>query len=115
MHSAIPALESLDHGWETQAKKPPWVEFEPVLNAGITKISEYYDKITDSDTYIFCMCTFIQAVYLCSIIHSLVVLVLDPSQKLVYFGKHWSSELQAEVLVMVEKIVSQLSLYINLI
>lgn len=55
MHSAIPALESLHRAWTTQSKKPARVEFTPALDAGLAKVAEYYDKITDSDAYIFCM------------------------------------------------------------
>ncbi|KAJ7806398.1 hypothetical protein B0H14DRAFT_2229919, partial [Mycena olivaceomarginata] len=79
MHLTVSALESLHRGWETQVNKLARVEFEPALTAGINKIAEYYDKVTDSNAYIFCM-------------------LLDPSRKLRYWGKHWSAELQAGVL-----------------
>jgi hypothetical protein len=104
MHLAIPALESLHRGWETQVNKLARVKFEPT--AGMNKIAEYYDKVTDSDAYIFCM-----RMFTCSI-SSLrrrppgVTLVLDPSRKLPYWGKHWSAELQPKSLyITVEKIV----------
>ncbi|KAJ6779238.1 hypothetical protein DFH09DRAFT_837742, partial [Mycena vulgaris] len=67
-----------------QSRKAARAEFQPALTAGLNKIADYYDKITDSPTYIFCM-------------------VLDPSQKLAYFNTHWSAELQLEVLATVEK------------
>lgn len=60
MHSVIPALEALHRGWTKLSNKPSRLEFKPALDAGLAKIAEYYDKVTDSDTYIFCMRTFIQ-------------------------------------------------------
>ncbi|KAK6987994.1 ribonuclease H-like domain-containing protein [Favolaschia claudopus] len=91
MHLAIPALESIHRNWEEQAEKISNVEFKPALDAGLAKIEEYYNKVTDSEAYLFCM-------------------LLDPSQKLAYFNVHWDTKLQLEVLAAAEKIVCFLSL-----
>ncbi|KAJ7800172.1 hypothetical protein B0H14DRAFT_2616394 [Mycena olivaceomarginata] len=85
MHSVIPALESLHRAWTTRSKKPACMEFMPALDAGLVKVAKYYDKITDSDAYIFCM-------------------ILNPGEKVVYFQPHWSAELQKQVLDVAEKI-----------
>ena len=41
-------------------------------------------------------------------ISSYIILVLDPDMKMTYFKKHWSAELQSQVLKSAEEIVKEL-------
>jgi len=56
-HLVLLALESLHKAWYTQSTKAEYVDFWPALEAGTDKITSYYEKTADSDTYIMAMCT----------------------------------------------------------
>lgn len=97
----------LHRGYTLREVSYLFVEFEPSPLVS-TRSLNITTKVTDSDAYIFCI-----RMFTCSISGLRrrspgMTLVLDPSQKLPYLGKHWSAELQAEVLVTVEKIVSNI-------
>ncbi|KAI0244940.1 hypothetical protein BJV78DRAFT_1113700, partial [Lactifluus subvellereus] len=55
------------------------------LEAACVKIDEYYEKTTESPAYIMAM-------------------ILDPKEKMAYFKKHWSIDLQGEVMKCVEEV-----------
>jgi len=62
--------------------------FVPSLKAAYEKIDEYYEKTTDTPAYI-------------------VAMILDPRQKMGYFKKHWSAELQVDVIKCVEEVFKE--------
>jgi len=55
LHLALPALEALHKAWTTRSACEKYKDFSPALQAGLTKIEEYYDRTSDSDTYMFAM------------------------------------------------------------
>jgi hypothetical protein len=55
LHLAISALESLHSAWHSRSVKPAWADFEVALDAGVSKIAEYYEKTAESDAHIFAM------------------------------------------------------------
>lgn len=56
-HLALPALESLHKAWHTRSNKADYIDFWPALEAGVNKVTSYYEKTADSDAYIMAMCT----------------------------------------------------------
>jgi hypothetical protein len=58
LHLALPALEALHKAWSSRVERPKYADFTDALQAGIDKISEYYEKAADSDAYVFAMRTF---------------------------------------------------------
>lgn len=56
-HLALPALESLHKAWHTRSTKADYIDFWPALEAGVAKISSYYEKTADSNAYIMAMRT----------------------------------------------------------
>jgi hypothetical protein len=57
LHLGIPALEALYRAWFSCANHPKYDLFTPALCAMYEKINEYYDKTTESPTYIISMST----------------------------------------------------------
>jgi hypothetical protein len=55
LHLAIPALESLHKAWSTCAECPKYHQFATALGAAFTKIDEYYEKTTETLSYIIAM------------------------------------------------------------
>ena len=108
LHLAIPALEALHRAWSTQADQPKYECFVAALNAASTKIDEYYEKTTESPAYI--MATGI-SVCLCLNKTLTPFLVLNLKEKMMYFKKHWSSELQDKVVKCVENVVHHTVLF----
>ncbi|EDR00881.1 uncharacterized protein LACBIDRAFT_312828 [Laccaria bicolor S238N-H82] len=85
LHSGIPALEALHKAWSSRAKRPKYQDFTEALAAAAEKIEEYYEKTSTSHAYT-------------------LVMLLDPEKKMDYFKKHWSEELQKEVIESAEEI-----------
>ena len=72
------------------------------LNAAMAKLNKYYERTAASDAHIIVISA---CIYL-SIFHILIIVpVLDPTSKLEYFKKHWSSELLEEVKSTVKAMV----------
>ncbi|KAG6888672.1 hypothetical protein C0992_007879 [Termitomyces sp. T32_za158] len=86
LHLAIPALEALHRAWSSCAICVKYTGFSSALQSACQKIDDYYEKMTDSPAYIMAM-------------------ILDPSEKMSYFNKHWPKNLQAEVSRCVEEVV----------
>ena len=104
LHLAIPALEALHRAWLSRAERPRFERFFPALEAAYKKIDEYYEKTTSSPAYILAMSMlspFINDI-------SNALLVLNPKEKMSYFKKHWSTELQSDVKNCVEEVVSEI-------
>lgn len=55
LHLALPALEALHKAWSTRLTREKYSKFIPALEAGLSKIGEYYDRTSDSDVYTFAM------------------------------------------------------------
>ena len=55
LQNALPALEKLHLSWEKAAAKPRYSNFIPALNAGMDKITTYYERSADSDAHIMAM------------------------------------------------------------
>lgn len=55
LHHALPALEKMYRYWEKLATKPCYQAFIPALNAGMTKLNEYYQHSANSDAHILAM------------------------------------------------------------
>ncbi|KAF5340819.1 hypothetical protein D9757_009868 [Collybiopsis confluens] len=53
LHIGLPALEALHHAWSKQLLKEKYSLFTDALNAGISKISEYYDRTGNSSAYCY--------------------------------------------------------------
>ena len=75
----------------------------PALHAACKKIDEYYEKTTESPAYVN------GYELLPSLGHSLTdghaSIALNPKEKLEYFKKHWSVDLQEAVATCVEDVV----------
>jgi hypothetical protein len=101
LHYAIPALEALHQAWSSWAGCPKFQPFALALHAACNKIDEYYEKTTESPAYIMSMS---MSCYLQSFTLDIanISLVLNPKEKMAYFKKHWSAELQEEVLKYIE-------------
>lgn len=94
MHLALPALEALHKALTTQLAREKYKGFISALQAGLTKIEEYYDRTADSDTYTFSMrCVPLLIVCYCSLSFIIYpIVVLDPSQKADYIQKYWGAD-----------------------
>jgi hypothetical protein len=103
LHLAIPALEALHRAWSTRADRPKYEPFATALHAACTKIDDYYEKTTESPAYIMAMSRTVYSSHKKPNVNT--ILVLDPKEKMRYFKKHWSSELQEDVVNCVEEIV----------
>jgi hypothetical protein len=55
LHLALPALEALHKAWSTRLTRAKYQDFVPALEAGLEKITEYYERTADSDAYTFVM------------------------------------------------------------
>ena len=107
-HLAIPALEALHRAWSTRADHPKYEPFATALHAACTKIDDYYEKTTESPAYIMAMSRTVYSSHKRPNVNTIVV--LDPKEKMRYFKKHWSSELQEDVVNCVEEVVCYISL-----
>jgi hypothetical protein len=67
------------------------------------KIDEYYEKTTNTSAYIMAMdrCCGASFVDVISNVH----VVLNPKEKMSHFKKHWSEELQDDVLTCLKEVV----------
>lgn len=57
LHTAIPALESLHSIWTHYTEEEKYAPFEDALEAGLTKIVDYYEKTSTTHAYTFVMRT----------------------------------------------------------
>ncbi|GLB43962.1 putative hAT family C-terminal dimerisation region [Lyophyllum shimeji] len=85
LHHALPALESLYKAWSSRMSKAKYARYRTALEAGVSKIVEYYDKTSTSHAYTMAM-------------------ILDPEQKLTHFDSQWDSELKKQVRDDAEKL-----------
>jgi len=112
LHLALPALEALHKAWTTQLACDKYQDFLPALQAGLTKVEEYYDQTSDSDTYTFamhCMTLLVIPSYRSS---QLIIVVLDPSQKVEHIQKYWGVDKLESILEHAEQKV-RLSFYVT--
>lgn len=58
LHVAIPALEALHNAWSKRIVKDKYTAFVEPIQAGIDKLSEYYDRTGDSSAYVLSMSKF---------------------------------------------------------
>ncbi|KAJ7369154.1 hypothetical protein DFH08DRAFT_929063 [Mycena albidolilacea] len=77
LHLAIPALKKLHAEWTVKSTKPKYSVFHDAIDEALQKVDEYYQKSSNSNSYMFAM-------------------VLDPREKFSYFEKHWPEALQTE-------------------
>jgi hypothetical protein len=56
LHLALPALEALHKAWSTRLTREKYHDFAPALEAGLEKVTEYYERTADLDAYTFAMC-----------------------------------------------------------
>jgi hypothetical protein len=108
LHLAIPTLEVLHRAWYTRTNRPKYKCFIAALQAACTKIDEYYEKTTQSPAYIMAMS---RIVLLASKQDVNTIIVLNPKEKMRYFKKHWSPELQDDVIECVEEVVCHTHLF----
>ncbi|KIK27526.1 hypothetical protein PISMIDRAFT_93201 [Pisolithus microcarpus 441] len=87
MHAVLPALEALFKAWSLRKNMLKYVNFTDALDAGLSKISEYYQRTATSDAHIIAM-------------------LLDPAQKLNHIRLYWGEELLPEAIKHAEVIVS---------
>ncbi|KAG6852135.1 hypothetical protein C0991_002699 [Blastosporella zonata] len=83
LHLAIPALEALHAAWSKCRNQSKYSDFFPALDAAIEKVSEYYNKTSESEVYTFSM-------------------LLDPSKKATHLQKYWGQELTKKALTQAE-------------
>ncbi|KAI5992932.1 hypothetical protein EDD15DRAFT_2167604 [Pisolithus albus] len=57
LHTALPALEALHKAWSSRKDSAKYVDFSSGLEAGLTKVNEYYERTATSDAHIMAMCT----------------------------------------------------------
>ena len=110
LHLALPALEALHKAWTTRLSRGKYKDFRPALQAGLTKVEEYYDRTAESDTYTFVMhCVPLLTVPYpdLQICH---IAVLDPSQKIEHIRKYWGAKKVDGILERAEKKVCLLFL-----
>ncbi|KAJ6587285.1 hypothetical protein B0H10DRAFT_1204461 [Mycena sp. CBHHK59/15] len=88
LHLAIPALESLHAVWTKRSDDPEFSRFHNALGQALAKVDEYYNKTSNSNSYMFAM-------------------VLDPRKKLSHFKKHWPAGLQDAALADMEETFKQ--------
>lgn len=94
LHLAIPALEKLHAEWTAKSAQPKYSVFHDALGEALSKVDEYYQKTSNSNSYMFAMGTRI-----CRLVVPFLIelsSVLDPRKKLSYFEKHWPKALQKE-------------------
>jgi hypothetical protein len=103
LHLAIPALESLHKAWSSRAECPKYELFTPALQSACDKIDQYYEKTTESSAYIMSMSAPCFFPFL-SFIDDMAP-VLNPSEKMAYFKKNWSVELQNDITICAEDVV----------
>jgi hypothetical protein len=104
LHLTLPALEALHHAWSSRSKRSKYAHLEAALDAGVAKIVEYYDKMADSDVFIFAMCMFHLSLLEATRIDHLCI-VLHPEEKMTHLQKYWSKDLQNAAQEEAEKIV----------
>ncbi|KAL0565923.1 hypothetical protein V5O48_016097 [Marasmius crinis-equi] len=51
LHVGLPALEGLHKAWSSRIERPKYIRFTEALQAGINKVSDYYNKTDISDAY----------------------------------------------------------------
>ena len=105
LHCAIPALEALHRAWFSRAGRSKFQPFTLALHAACNKINEYCEKTTESPAHIMSM-SMSFSLLSCTLDLSDISLVFNPKEKMGYFKKHWSAELQEEVLKCVEEEVN---------
>ncbi|KAJ6611036.1 hypothetical protein B0H10DRAFT_2437742 [Mycena sp. CBHHK59/15] len=88
LHLALPALETLHADWTKCAADPLYSDFAAALEQALENVDEYYQKTSNSNTYMFAM-------------------VLDPAKKLSYFRAHWPTELQESAVENMEETFKQ--------
>ncbi|KAF7346742.1 putative AC transposase [Mycena sanguinolenta] len=88
LHLAIPALEKLHAEWTSKGSKEKYSPFHEAIEAALLKVNEYYQKTSNSNSYVLAM-------------------VLDPQRKLAYFEKHWPKSLQASAKKELEKMFKE--------
>jgi hypothetical protein len=103
LHLAIPALEALHRAWSSRAERPKYERFFPALEAAYKKIDNYYEKTTKSPAYVLAMSMWSPFMLINYTFN--ILLVLNPKEKMSYFEKHWSTELQSDVKKCVEELV----------
>ncbi|KIK92388.1 hypothetical protein PAXRUDRAFT_147448, partial [Paxillus rubicundulus Ve08.2h10] len=88
LQHTIPALEALHKAWCKCTEAARYKPFQDGLIAATDKIVDYYECTVDSDAYT-------------------LIILLNPSQKDMYFKKHWGKELHAQVLKNAEKLFKE--------
>ncbi|KAJ7923871.1 ribonuclease H-like domain-containing protein [Mycena leptocephala] len=88
LHLAIPALEKLHAEWTSKGSKDKYFPFHEAIEAALSKVDEYYQKTSNSNSYVLAM-------------------VLDPRRKLAYFEKHWPKSLQASAKKALEQMFKE--------
>ncbi|KAF5365840.1 hypothetical protein D9757_012805 [Collybiopsis confluens] len=88
LYIGIPALEALHRAWSTRSTRSKYSPFRTALEAGVSKVEEYYEKITDNQAYIISM-------------------LLHLEEKTQHFKKHWDDDLQKQVREVAEKIFEE--------
>jgi hypothetical protein len=58
LHLTIPVLETLYKAWSSCAAQVKYKRFAPALKAAAQKLEGYYEKTTESTSYIMTMCSF---------------------------------------------------------
>ncbi|EIW62610.1 hATC-domain-containing protein, partial [Trametes versicolor FP-101664 SS1] len=92
LHLALPALEALQRAWISRASKSKYAEFSSALEAGCSKIKDYYEKTAEAQVYTF-------------------ALLLNPESKAQFVSKSWGKELLADVLAQAEETERYLEMY----
>ncbi|KAF8433098.1 hypothetical protein L210DRAFT_960475 [Boletus edulis BED1] len=87
IHLALPALKSLHKVWHTHSNKTKYIDFWPALEAGVSKITEYYEKTADCDVYI------------------MAILLLDPVQKANHIHRFWGHEMYDDTIKHAEELL----------
>ncbi|KAJ2911647.1 hypothetical protein MD484_g8767, partial [Candolleomyces efflorescens] len=85
---ALPALERLHKTWTALTSKDRYSSFHDALNAGLSKVSTYYNKTSAVDAYTMTM-------------------ILSPALKTSYFQKQWGEELELSARTQCEKIFEE--------
>jgi hypothetical protein len=113
LHRAIPALEGLHKAWLSRAERPKYARFAPALRIACAKVDKYYQKTCDNVAYIIAMRSSCNpwgiSIPMMQRTNESAV-VLNPGEKMRHFKKHWSEDLQDEVLQCAEEVVSLVSL-----
>jgi hypothetical protein len=115
LNHAIPALEALYNAWASRVRveHSKYTPFAAALNVACKTIDTYYEKTTDSPAYIMAMGLARKSLS-SDIANNHDLLVLDPREKLGYFKKHWSAQLQLDVKKCVEEVVRLLQISLML-